>query len=112
MPTGTRRKYAGPITLRETLDKGLLAQELAELGLPRKVLKIVNPWYYRKQGAETWIKIGESSDETANFPVTWDTTKLANGAYEILGLMHVFVANGSTQAAIAREAVTPLTVEN
>jgi hypothetical protein len=112
VPTGTRRTYSGPISLRETLDKELLAQELAELGLPRRVMKIVNPWYYRKIGTETWVKIGESSDETGNFPVTWDTTKVENGAYEILGLMHVFVGHGAIQATIAREAVTPLTVEN
>jgi hypothetical protein len=112
VPTGTRRKYSGPISLRETLDKGLLAKELAELGLSRKVLKISNPWYYRKKGAETWIKIGESDDEAGNFPVTWDTTKIENGPYEILGLMHVYVGNGAIQGAIAREAVTPLTVEN
>jgi hypothetical protein len=112
VPTGTRRKYSGAISLRETLDKGLLARELAELGLSRKVLKISNPWYYRKKGAETWIKIGESDDEAGNFPVTWDTTKIENGPYEILGLMHVYVGNGAVQGAIAREAVTPLTVEN
>ena len=112
VPTGTRRKYSGAISLRETLDKELLGKELAELGLPQKVLKITNPWYYRKKGAETWIKVGESDDETGNFPVTWDTTKLVNGPYEILGLMHVFVGNGTGQGAIAREAVTPLTVEN
>lgn len=112
VPTGTRRKYSGPISLRETLDKGLLAKELAELGLQRKVMKISNPWYYRKKGAETWIKIGESDDEAGNFPVTWDTTKIENGSYEILGLMHVYVGNGAVQGAIAREAVTPLTVEN
>jgi len=112
VPTGTRRKYSGPISLREPLDKELLARELTELGLPRKVLKIFNPWYYRKKDTETWVKIGESSDESENFRVTWDTTRIENGACEIPGLMHVYVGNGTVQAAIAREAVIPLTVEN
>jgi hypothetical protein len=112
VPTGTRGKYSGAISLRETLDKELLVKELAELGLPRKVLKITNPWYYRKKGTETWIKVGESDDEARNFPVTWDTTRLANGQYEILGLMHVFVGNGAIQGVIARQGITPLTVEN
>ena len=112
VPTGTRRKYSGPISLREPLDKELLGHELTELGLPRKVLKISNPWYYRKKDTETWVKIGESSDESENFRVTWDTTRIENGACEILGLMHVSVGNGTVQAAIAREAVIPLTVEN
>ncbi len=112
VPTGTSQKYSGPIRLRETLDKELLAAELAKLGLPQKVARITNPWYYRKRGSETWIKVGESEDEKENFAVTWDTTKLENGRYEILGLMHVFVGTGSHQVAIARQAVTPLTVAN
>jgi hypothetical protein len=112
VPTGTAQKYSGPVTLRETLDKAAMARELAELGLPQKVVRISNPWYYRKQGAETWIKVGESSDEKVNFAVTWDTTKVRNGHYEILGMMHVFVSEGSREPAIARQAVTPLTVEN
>ena len=112
VPTGTSQKYSGPIRLRETLDKELLAKELAELGLPQKVVTIANPWYYRKKGAETWIKVGESNDEKQNFAVTWDTTRLKNGRYEILGLMHVFVGEGAGQVAVARQGITPLTVEN
>ena len=112
VPTGTSAKYSGPIRLRETLDKELLARELTELGLPHKVARITNPWYYRRHGAETWLKIAESDDEKQNFAVTWDTAKLQNGQYEILGLMHVFVTAGSREEAIARQAVTPVTVEN
>ena len=112
VPTGTSEKYSGPIRLRETLDKQLLARELTELNLPPKVARISNPWYYRKRGAETWLKIGESDDEKQNFAVTWDTAKIQNGQYEILGLMHVYVKAGAREEAIAREAVTPVTVEN
>jgi hypothetical protein len=112
VPTGTSQKYSGPVRLRETLDKELLAVELANLELPQKVAKVINPWYYRKKGSETWIKIGESENEKDNFAVTWDTTELDNGRYEILGLMHVFVGAGAHPVAIARQAITPLTVAN
>lgn len=112
VPTGTSEKYSGPVRLRETLDKELLSKELIELGLPQKVAKILNPWYYRKSGTETWIKIGESDDERQNFAVTWDTTKLKNGQYDILGLMHVFVKDSGREAAIARQGVTKVTVKN
>jgi hypothetical protein len=112
VPTGTSAKYSGPVRLRETLDKELIARELAELGLPQKLVKVSNPWYYRRRGAETWIKVGESEDEKQNFAVTWDTSKLENGHYEILGLMHVFVKDGAREGAIARQGVIAVTVEN
>lgn len=112
VPTSTSEKYAGAIRLRETLDKVLLSRELKKLGLPMKVMRVTNPWYYRKQGDETWLKIGESDDERDNFAVTWDTSKLPNGRYEILGLMHVFVQEGDRSEAIARQGITPVTVEN
>jgi hypothetical protein len=112
VPTGTSGKYSGPVRLRETLDRQLLAEELQELRLPQKVVRILNPWYYRKRGDESWIKVGESDDEKGNFAVTWDTSGLENGSYEILGLMHVFVKEGTREIAIARQAVTPVTVRN
>jgi hypothetical protein len=112
VPTNIIEKYSGRIKLRETLDRGLLAKDLAELGLPQSVVRITNPWYCREKGAETWIKIGESDDEKRDFPVTWDTTRLENGQYEVLGLMHVFVREGDLEGAIARESVIQVTVEN
>ncbi len=112
LPTGIIEKYSGSVLLRETLDKGLLAKELEELDLPQKVARVTNPWYFRKRGAETWIKIGESQDEKRDFAVTWDTAKLANGQYEVLGLMHVFVRKDDHEDAIARYGVVQITVEN
>lgn len=112
VPTDIFETYSGRISLRETLDKGLLAKDLAELGLPQNVVRITNPWYCRKKGAETWVKVGESDDEKQDFPVTWDTTKLENGQYEILGLMHVFVRDDDFEGAIARQRVVEVTVEN
>jgi hypothetical protein len=112
VPTNIIEKYSGHIKLRETLDRGLLAKELVELGLPQNVARVTNPWYYREKDAETWVKIGESDDEKEDFPVTWNTTKLKNGQYEILGLMHVFVGEGDLEKAIARQSIIQITVEN
>jgi hypothetical protein len=112
VPTNLIEKYSGPVQLRESLDRELLAQELKEQGLPQTVVKITNPWYYRLKGAETWIKVGESDDEERNFRVMWNTTSLENGQYEILGLMHVFVKEGNLEGAIARQSIVEVTVEN
>ena len=112
VPTDVIEKYSGRIKLRETLDKGLLAKDLAELGLPQGVVRITNPWYYREKDAETWVKVGESDDEERDFPVTWDTTHLKNGQYEVLGLMHVFVREGDLEGVVARQSVIEVTVEN
>jgi len=104
--------YSGSVQLREELDENLLGKELEELGLSGSIVRIVNPWYFREKGTETWIKIGESSDKSMNFPVRWDTTALKNGKYEILGLMHVFVRQDGGETAIARENVVEVTVNN
>jgi hypothetical protein len=112
VPTAVIGKYSGIVMLRETLDRDLLASELAELGLPQQVVRITNPWYYRRLGDDTWRKIGESTDEKQNFSVTWDTTKLQNGQYEILGLMHVFVKDAVCEGTIARQNIVQITVEN
>jgi len=74
--------------------------------------RIFSPWYYRKKGASTWIKIGESDDRARNFAVSWDTTKLENGQYEVLGLMHAIARDGDEEAIIARENTIEITVEN
>jgi hypothetical protein len=49
------------------------------LGVQKIVVKITNPWYYRRKGAKTWLKVGESDDEERNFRVMWNTTNLENG---------------------------------
>jgi hypothetical protein len=112
VPTEVMKIYSGAVQLREELNEELLGKELAELNLSGSVVKIVNPWYYREKGTETWIKIGESSDKAQNFPVRWNTTVLKNGKYEILGLMHVFVRTNGGETAIARENVVEVTVNN
>jgi hypothetical protein len=112
VPSEVLKKYSGNVLLREEFDQDLANKELAELGLSGPIARVTNPWYYRRKGADTWIRIGESEDSEGNFPVRWDTTGLENGQYEILGLMHVFVKRGVEERAIARENVVEVTVEN
>jgi hypothetical protein len=76
------------------------------------VVRIVNPWYFRKKGTGSWIKIGESDDMEENFPVSWDTSHLENGPYEVLGLMHVSVLDHEMEHVIARQSIVEVTIEN
>ncbi|OGO32770.1 MAG: hypothetical protein A2Z29_00755 [Chloroflexi bacterium RBG_16_56_11] len=112
VPSEVMKTYSGTVQLREELQEELLYKELNELALSGPILRIVNPWYYRKKGTETWLKIGESEDRQQNFPVRWTTTGLKNGQYEILGLMHVFVRQNGGETAIARQNVVEVTVKN
>ncbi len=112
VPSQTLKSYSGNVQLREEFDEDLLRKELENLGLSGPIVKISNPWYFRKKSTDTWIKIGESNDRHENFPMRWDTTALDNGQYEILGLMHVFVKKGDEEKAIARENVVEVTVQN
>jgi hypothetical protein len=112
IPSEVMKIYSGSVQLREELNEELLHQELEEMHISGPVTRIENPWYYRKKGTETWIKVGESADKAQNFPVRWDTTRLKNGRYEILGLMHVFVRKNGEETAIARENVVAVTVRN
>jgi hypothetical protein len=112
VPTGIIKSYSGSVLLRENLDDDLLQKELKEIGLGGTVTRITNPWYFRKKGGDTWIKIGESADRDNNFSVRWDTTGLANGKYEIMGLMHVFLKRDGKETGIARQNVVEIEVEN
>jgi len=112
VPSEVLRTYSGSVLLREEFDEELLHKELEELGLTGTIVRVTNPWYYRKKNTDSWIKIGESRDKQENFPVRWDTTSLENGQYEVMGLMHVFVRKDGKETAIARENVVEVTVEN
>jgi small-conductance mechanosensitive channel len=112
IPSEVIKSYSGAVQLREELEEDLLQKELEELNLTGPVVRVTNPWYYRKKNTDTWIKIGESSDKQQNFPIRWDTTGLENGQYEILGLMHVFVRRNGAEIAIARENVVEVAIEN
>jgi hypothetical protein len=112
VPSETLRSFSGRILLRENLDRQLLKKDLESLGLEGPVLRITNPWYVRRAGRATWMKVGESDDESANFPVTWDTTTTDNGTYEVLGLMHVFVRDGNQERVVARQSTVEVVVQN
>lgn len=112
VPSESLKKFSGIVQLRERLDDGLLHKELEQLGLAGAVTKISNPWYYRKKGTDTWIKIGESEDRQQNFPVRWDTGTVKDGEYEVLGLMHVFVKREDVVHTIARQSVVDVTIRN
>lgn len=113
VPTEVSQVYSGTILLREDLDRDLLAKQLAKLNIKGPVSRITNPWYYRKKGESTWVKIGESEDQDTYFPVRWDTSALENGEYEVMGFMHVFVKQEDGQEiSIARQNVVDVTVKN
>ena len=112
VPSEVLKTYSGTVMLRETLDDDLLRKELEELGISGPIVRVTNPWYYRKKKDDTWIKIGESDDKQSNFPSRWDTTQLENGQYEIMGLMHVFVKKNGAEVAIARQNVVEVAVKN
>lgn len=112
VPTEVLKSYRGQVLLREYLDEQELNEELKGLGLTGRVARVVNPWYYRKVDTKTWIKIGESSDQKNNFAVPWDTTRLANGDYEVLGMMHAIVLSGDKEVALARDNIVKVVVEN
>ena len=112
VPSKILKTYSGSISLREELDEDLLHKELEGLGLTGPIVRINNPWYYRKKNTDTWIMIGESEDMHGNFPVRWDTTVLENGQCEVKGLMHVFVKQHGEVKVIARENVAEVDVRN
>lgn len=112
VPSPNLRQLSGHVRLRENLDEDLLNKELETLGMRGPIVKISNPWYCRKKGEDTWLKIGESNDKHEDFPVSWETTQLENGEYEVLGQMHVFVKQGETERTIARQNVMEVTITN
>ena len=113
MPALLRKTDSGKTILRESFDYDLLRQELIANGLPLEVVKVRNPWFYRKQNSDTWMLIGESEDIEDNFQVEWDISKLENGSYELMALMQVLVEEGmSERATVARQSVAGFTIQN
>ena len=85
---------------------------MEELGFEGYPIRGTNPWYCRKRGTETWIKIGESAEKKDNFAVSWDTTKIENGECQVLGLMHVWIRKDGQEFVVARENIVDVVVEN
>lgn len=112
IPSETIKSYSGNVLLRESLDEELLYKDLKQRGISGYVINISNPWYYRTKSDTTWIKIGESNDKENNFAVKWDTTKIPNGKYEIMGLMHVSINTEKGVITLTRQNIVEVTVEN
>ena len=112
MPSKLLTTLSGHVQLREFYDEELVHKELEEIGLDGSIIGASNPWYYRRKDRDTWIQIGESSDQMANFPMSWDTSRLENGDYEVLGLMHIFVRHGHLIDIIARQRIADVTIHN
>jgi hypothetical protein len=112
VPSETLKTFSGRVLLRETFDEDLLIKELKDLGLEGNPIRATNPWYCRKKGTETWIKIGESAEKKDNYAVSWDTTKLDNGEYQVLGFMHVWLRKNGQELLVGRENIVDVVVEN
>lgn len=112
VPSEGLTKFSGVVRLREKFTEESLRKELDSLGLSGAIVKVTNPWYYRRKNTDTWVKIGESDDASENFPVRWDTSTLENDQYEVLGMMHVFVLKENKEQVIAGQNIVEVTVEN
>ena len=112
VPSDSIKQFSGTVLLRENLNRELLEKELESLGISGAVVRINNPWYFRKKGTGSWIMIGESDEADENFPVRWDTTRLQAGEYEVLGLMHVYVKKDNDEKIIARQSIVDVSVKN
>jgi hypothetical protein len=112
VPSEVLKEYSGNVLLREEFDEELLTKELESLFISGYIVSISNPWYFRRKGDDTWIKIGESQDRQGNFPVRWDTACLQNGQYEVMGLMHVLINSDEGERVIARQNVVEVTIAN
>jgi hypothetical protein len=56
VPSTVLKKYSGNVMLREEYDQDLLDKELAEMNLTGPILRISNPWYYRKKDStKYWV---------------------------------------------------------
>ena len=112
VPSEMIHAFSGTVLLRESFDNELLEKELGELGCSGVPYSATNPWYFCKKGQETWTKIGESTDRERNFAVEWDTTKVKNGEYEILGLMHVTLRENGNEFVVCKKNNAKVQVKN
>ena len=112
VPSDHLHNLCGKVTLREEFNEELLQKDLKELGFDGVAFKATNPWYYRRKGRETWVKIGESDNRKNWFSVPWDTSTVENGDYEILGLVNVMLKKGDEEHVISRQRIADVTIKN
>lgn len=106
------RVLSGKVQLKEDVDEALLRRELDLMGLPGPIVRIMNQWYIRKVGDDTWRQVAASDERTTDFRVHWDSTSVENGDYELLEQMNVFVKAGSQQQVVARTNTVKVAVSN
>lgn len=110
--TNASRVLSGKVQLKEDVDEGLLRRELDSMGLPGPIVRIMNQWYIRKAGENTWRQLAASEERTSDFCVHWDSTSVENGDYELLEQMNVYVKAGSQQQVVARTNTVKVAVSN
>ncbi len=106
------RILSGRILLKEDVDEGLLRRDLDSMGFSGPVVRIMNNWYIRRIGRNTWLQVGTSDRRDASFPVLWDSTSVENGEYEVLEQMNVVVKHGSNQQVVARTNTVKVAIQN
>jgi hypothetical protein len=112
VPTKVLKANESAVRLQEDFDEVLLEKELKAVGVNGRIVRVTNPWYYRKKGDYSWIRIGESDDKSRNFAVNWETRNLKDGQYEVLGLMHVFIKQDDREEVIAGQNITEVKVSS
>jgi len=106
------RTFSGRIRLQEEIDEAQLRHELDKLGLVGPIVKIMNQWYIRRVGQDTWLQVGESDERASSFLVQWDSATVENGDYEVLEQMNVFVRAGHQDKVVARTNTLRVAVNN
>lgn len=67
VPSESLKEFSGSVKLREKYDESLLHQELENLGLSGAIVKVTNPWYFRKKGREPGSKSGSRKTAKKTF---------------------------------------------
>ncbi len=110
--TDAARVLSGRVQLKEEVDEGLLRRELDLMGLSGPITRIMNQWFIRRIGENTWRQLAASDERPSDFRVIWDSTSVENGDYEVLEQMNVFVKTGSEQQVITRTNTVKVAVAN
>jgi len=67
VPSEVARTFSGIVVLRENFDEALLRKELETLGLSGAILKVTNPWYYRRKEAISETLKSRNSTESDEY---------------------------------------------
>jgi len=67
-PLETLKTFSQSVLLRESYNAKLLSEELKGLGLPSAVIKINNPWYYRKKIQKAGLELASPIMQMKIFP--------------------------------------------